>query len=269
MAYFDFGLTATELKSLASLAERDPDALHRELTLRPWALHDLLSEPDLVNAVLEPQSIADSPSAFALFAVLVRKAADELLQGSHVNDWMGPGSRLPVFDVEPLREFVGAPGRVLFVARLLTSMVSPSAGVVPIHSSDPWELIEWLAVLEDDARVPLMRRLGDLSLFLAGVHADAHGSEVLTPRQAAKVGKQLGMSAAEVLKLADPHSVSPGLDALEQLGARWYNETRRAEPSTPPIVADVATRITAARRFLTHLADTYLSPLCDGWAFAA
>ena len=269
MAPREFGLTAAELDSLARVCDRDAETLRAELIQRPWALHDILSEPELVGAVLEPHAIIDTPHPFALFAVLVRKAADELLQGTHVNDWMGPRSRLPVFDIGPLQEFVVAPGRVLFVARLLTSMVVPEAVGTPIPTSDPWELIDWLNAVDEDARVPMLRRLGDLSLFLAGVQADAHGGDVLTATQAAKVAQQLGMTADEVLEFADPASVSPGLDALEELGACWYREARRAEPSTPPVVADVAARLKAARRFLTHLADTYLSPLDGAWTFAA
>lgn len=265
MAYADFGLTASELTSIAQVCERDVDALRTELSERPWALHDILSEPDLVEAVLEPTSILNTPQPFALFAVLVRLAADELLHSEYVNDWVGPRARLPVFDVEPLQEFVCAPGRVLFVARLLTSMVAPTALPAPVASNDPWELVEWLNAVGDSERVVLLRRLGDLSLFLAGVCADAHGGDGPSPAQAKRIGQQLGMTSAEVLELADPASVSPGLDALEELGARWYQEVRRAEPTTAPVLGDIAQRIHAARRFLNHLTDKYLSPFESLW----
>lgn len=269
MAYADYGLTASELDSLARLCDRDTDALYDELRQRPWALHDILSEPELVEAVLEPKSILETPQPFALFAVLVRLAADELLQSTYVNDWVGPRSRLPVFDVEPIQEFVCAPGRVLFVARLLTSMIAPASLAVPVASSDPWELIDWLNAVDETERVALLRRLGDLSLFLAGVHADAHGAQILSPSRAEKVGHQLGMTSAEILDLVDPASLSPGLDALEDLGARWYREVRKAEPTTAPIVGDIAQRIHAARRFLNHLSDTYLAPFAPLWPKAA
>ena len=269
MAYSDFGVTDSELDSLARVCGRDADTLRAELSLRPWALHDILSEPDVVEAVMEPTSILDTPQPFALFAVLVRLAADELLQSTYVNDWTGPRSRLPVFDVEPLQEFVCAPGRVLFMARLLTSMVMPTSMPAPIPSSDPWDLLDWLDAVNEAERVVLLRRLGDLSLFLAGVQADAHGDDILSPERAAKAGRTLGMTSDQVLQLTDPASISPGLDSLEELGARWYQEARRSEPTTPPVVGDVAQRIHAARRFLTHLTDSYLAPFQSSWLLAA
>ena len=269
MGYANFGVTDTELEGLARVCGRPVDDLRAELHQRPWALHDILSEPEVVVAVLVPKSLLDTPSPFALFAVLVRLAADELLQSDYVNDWVGPGSRLPVFDVEPIQEFVCAPGRVLFVARLLTSMVAPTALPAPIPTTDPWELVDWLNAVDDAERVLLLRRLGDLSLFLAGVQADAHGEEVISDTQAAKVGRALAMTSDEVLQLCDPASLSPGLDALEELGALWYQEARRAEPSMPPVVGDVAHRMHAARRFLTHLTDSYLARFESSWPSAA
>lgn len=269
MAHADFGVTQAELESLASICKRDTAALRTELSQRPWAIYDLLADPEVVRSVLEPTSIAETPQPFALFAVLVRLAADELLKSNHVNEWIGPRCRLPVFDVEPIQEFICAPGRVLFVTRLLTSMVAPTALPAPVPSTDPWELIDWLDAVDDHDRVVLLRRLGDLSLFLAGVQADAHGDEVLTADQAAKVARALGMTSDEVLELADPGSISPGLDALEALGARWYRAAFRTEPSTAPVVVDVAQRMHAARRFLNHLSDTYLAPFTSAWNLAA
>jgi hypothetical protein len=269
MAFADFGVTPDELASLARVCNRDADALRHELSHRPWALYDILSEPDVIEAVLEPKSLLDTPSPFTLFAVLVRLAADQLLQTNYVNDWIGPRSRLPVFDVEPLQEFVCAPGRVLFVARLLTSMVTPPAGPTPIPSLDPWELVDWLDAVNPEDRVVLLRRLGDLSLFIAGVQADAHGADILSSAQAEKVGHALRIATEEVLALVDPASVTPGLDTLEGLGARWYQEARRTEPRTPPVVGDIAERIHAARRFLTHLTDSYLAPFAPLWQSAA
>lgn len=269
MAYADFGVTDAELQSLARVCDRDADTLRAELSQRPWAIHDILSEPDVVHAVLEPASILATPEPFALFAVLVRLGADEMLQRTYVNDWIGPRSRLPVFDVEAIQEFVCAPGRVLFLARLLTSMVAPSTTPAPIPSSDPWELVDWIDAVDEAERVTLLRRLGDLSLFLAGVHADAHGDDVMSQDQAVKVARTLGMTTDQVLDLTDPDSISPGLDALETLGAHWYQEARRTEPRTPPVVGDVAQRIHAARRFLTHLTDTYLTPIDPSWPVPA
>jgi len=263
------GLTDGEITSLAAACGEDVDDLADELARRPWAINDLLSEPDLVDSVLATGSLADSPTPFVLFAVLTRKAADDLLTSTYVNDWIGPRSRLPVFDVEPMQEFVTAPGRVLFMARLLTSMVEPSSAPVPASGCNPWDLVDWLSAVSEDERLHVLRRVGDLSLYIAGVHADAIGSGVLSPEKAEKVGTALGMTSDEILDLSDAGSSSPGLDALEKVGARSYQEARRGAASTPPVVSDIAERIHSARRFLTHLADSYLTPIDPNLPFAA
>lgn len=268
MAHSDFAISDSELESLARLAGRDVGEVRAELRRRPWSLHDLLADPALVEAVLEPASILVTPGPFALFAVLVRQAADDVLDREYVNDWVGPRSRLPVFDVEPLQELVIAPGRLLFIARLLTSMVAPTP-VSPVPTTDPWELLDWVNAVDEDDRAVVFRRMGDLSLFLAGVQADAHGATPLTEDQAKKVARLLDAGVDEILELADPRSVSPGLDALEELGARSYQQARRVEPNAPPVIGDIAQRIRPARRFLTHLADRFLSPHEQTWGLAA
>lgn len=262
------GVTRAELSCLASMCDRDADELAAELHRRPWSLHDLLADPAIVRAIREPESIGDMNSPFLLFAVLTRSAADELLDSTYVNDWIGPRSRLPVFDVEPLQEFVSAPGRVLFVARLLASMVDPPTAAIPLDGIDPWELVDWLDTVEPADRVVLLRRLGDLALFMAGVFADALGEETMDPARAGKFGRSVGMTGEEILALIDPASSSPGLDALEALGARWYHEAGRSATTVPLIVDDVARRIHSARRFLTHVADSYLTPIEPRWQFA-
>jgi hypothetical protein len=268
MASARIGLSDDELTSLARVSGRDPVALADELAARPWAIHDVLAEPRTVEAVLHPDSPFDTTSPFVLFAVMTRLAADELHDSTYVNDWVGPRSRLPVFDVEPLQEFVDAPARVLFVARLLASMVVPTTECLPIHTADPWELLDWIDAVDGDSRVALLRRLGDAALFLAGVHADALGNATISVEQVDKVARSLDVAADDVLELIDDGSVSPGIEALETLGACWYQAARQSAPSVPPIVADVAERIRPARRFLTHLADSYLTPGDAGLEFA-
>lgn len=262
-------LTETEMTALAAACDRDPDDLATALARRPWALHDLLSEPELIGSVLEVDDLAPVPSPFVFFAVMTRLAADHLLTATYVNDWIGPRTRLPVFDVEPVQEFVAAPGRVLFMARLLTSMVQPVGLPIPGPAGDPWDLVEWISSVSQEDRVVLLRRVGDVSLYMAGVHADAIGHGLVSPDKAERVGHALHMSEDEIHELCDPASTTPGLDALERVSARSYQECRRSNAPTPPVVSDIAERMHSARRFLTHLADEFLSPHTPDVPFAA
>ena len=104
-------LTDRDLGTIASVLGADLEELVAELEARPWRIHDILSDPELFDVVMDRK---DHPAAVIsprlLFSVLMHRAAAELREAVFVNDWLGPRSRLPVFDVDPLREFVGDPG---------------------------------------------------------------------------------------------------------------------------------------------------------------
>src|ERR1043165_2807166 len=115
-----------DLALLAGALGTDGDTLRDDLERRPWVDNDVLRRAEVVDTVLNgsgPEQLAVSPMLF--FAVLTHRAADELLGSDWVNEWAGPGYRLPVFDVEPLLEFADAPERLLFTARLLASFAGP------------------------------------------------------------------------------------------------------------------------------------------------
>lgn len=253
------GLNEAEITALAIASGRDPLSLATELCQRPWAIHDVLSDPRIVASILDTNDLDPVESPFVFFAVMTRAAANDLLARSFVYDWAGPRFRLPVSDVEPLQEFVAAPDRVLFTARLLTSLAGPERHTRPAEANDPWALVARLADVDETERIDLLRRIGDVSLYIAGVHADAIGHGIVTAGTAEMVGSALDLTDDEVRSLCDPASASPGLDALELVAARAYHETRR-DHAAPPVVNDIAVRITTARRFLTHLSDQYLSP---------
>ena len=126
----------------------------------------------------------------------------------------------------------------------------------------------WQAVPTVDQLV-LLRRLGDLALFRAGVFADSTGAAALTTAQAEHLGSSVGMTDDELDHLVDHGSSTPGLDALEQLSSAWYHAAAENSPSTPVLLRDVANRIRAARRFLNYIADHYLFRVERTWAIGA
>lgn len=265
------GLTERDLAVLARATGCDAGELRARLHRRPWLLHEVLSDPAVADSVAgDGGGLADVVSPFLLFAVLAHRAADELLDATYVNDWSGPRMRLPVFDVEPLHEFAGDPARLLFVAHLLASFAAPARPPVPVDALDLEGLVDWLEVAVPGDRSALLRHLGDLALFLAGVQADATGHQVVGVHLAERLGRSVAMTAEEVLGLIDPGSASPGLDALESLGMRWYRAAAN-EPHAlvPGVVADIAARFRPARRFLNHLADRHLHHIDPSWGFAA
>jgi hypothetical protein len=263
------GLTKRDLGTLAAIVGAGSDELASELRRRPWWIHDLLARRDVFEKVLDRHAHpADVVSPFLLFSVLVHKTAEELREATYVNEWIGPRSRMPLFDVAPLREFVEDPGRTFFLAALLASFAAPASPPVPAGPFDLHGLALWLDQALPRDRVVLLRRLGDLSLFLTGVFPDHAGGRPMRPVDAERLGRTIGMTEDEMLALCDRSVLSPNLDALESLGSRWYQAAVLGD-DTPPVVGDVGARFRSARRVLNHLADRYLYQLETGWEFAA
>jgi len=221
----------------------------KEVTGHPWRLMDLLADPALLDAVLDPRlGPGSAVSPTLLFAVFVCHAAAELRSAGHVAEWAGPHARVPVFDVGEVQEFLEAPGRVLFLVELLTSF----AGTAPGRGID--DLVT-LAEMSDDSP-GWYRRLADLVLFLAGVFPDRTLLRPYSPAEAEKLGRSAGMTAGEILAtLAD----APGgtISAVEALGCRWYAKAA-ADQDSPAVVADLAARFRPARRILTYVSDRHL-----------
>lgn len=266
--YLD-SLSERDIATLATVVGAEPAELTAELKRRPWYLHDLLSDGDVFDSVMDRhEHPARVVSPFLLFAVLVHRAASELREATYVNDWSGPRVRLPVFDVEPLQEFVEDAGRTAFLARLLTSFALPDPPPVPADPFDLSSLALWLDQSVPTDRHALLMHLGDLALFSAGVFPDRTGSKPLRPVDAERLGRTVQMTSEEVLALCDPGRLAPGLEALDALGARWYSASV-AVGGSPPLVADVANRFRSARRVLNHLSDTHLYKLTPGWNLAA
>src|SRR5882757_933145 len=93
-----------DLAVLARALDVTSDSLRDELDRRPWYANDVFRRPEVVETVLHGTAEQFTVSPLLFFAVLIHRAAEELLSSEWVEEWAGPGCRLPVFDVEPLVE---------------------------------------------------------------------------------------------------------------------------------------------------------------------
>lgn len=272
MASIVDSLTERDMKTLAGITGSTPDELRADLRRRPWAINDLLAREDVFEQVMDRCAHpADVVSPYLLFSVLAHRAAAELREATFMNDWAGPKTRLPVFDIEPIQEFLTDPGRITFLVKLLDSFVAPEPP--PIPGMDPLDLVgmaKWVDLALPADRVALLRRLGDLALFLAGVFPDRVGTVPFRPVDAERMGKSLDLKAEDILALCSSVSLAPGLAAFDTLGSRCYSAafTDGAIP-LPPVVSDVASRFSSARRVLNHLSDRYLHHIEPGFGIAA
>jgi hypothetical protein len=286
-------LTAADLR-LLSRAVGASDGTMTRLADDPAVIEGLLADPRVFEAVFgacdEMTLVLVSP--FLAFGVAVHRAVADLAAMDYLPERSGPRQRIPVFDTPELRDFLGSAQRRLFLAELLASFTRvasgryrvpsrwggrPGAGAGPGASSgsggrsrtrrfselDPVRLAGLLDVAPEDSRPGIYRRLGDVSLFLAGVFPDYSTMHALGPVDVSRLLRSARVPASERGELA----TAPALDLLEYLGARWY----RAALSTAPVrtagldvVGEVADRFRQARRVLNHLADRYLLSAASG-----
>ncbi len=247
------------------------------------AIPGLLGDPRVFEAVFGPgdqgrparpgQAVPVSP--FLTFAVAVHRSAIELASMGHVAERTGPRQRIPLFDAPALRDFLDAPARKLFLAELLASFTRVASGRYRVRGGgrtrtrrfselDPVRLAGLLDGVPDAERPGVYRRLGDVSLFVAGVFPDYATLYGVGPASVARLLRAAQVPAAEQERLA----TVPAIELLEQLGARWYRAAHHLAPvhtARLDVVADVAGRFQQARRILNHIADRYLFNADHPW----
>ncbi len=249
----------------------------------PAAIPGLLGDQRVFEAVFSWGDASSPPrpgqavpaSPFLTFAVAVHRSATELASVGHVAERTGPRQRVPLFDAPALRDFLGSPARKLFLAELLASFTRVASGRYRVRGGgrtrtrrfselDPVRLAGLLDGVPAAEKPGVYRRLGDVSLFLAGVFPDYATLYGVGPASVARLLRAAQVPAAERERLA----TAPAIELLEQLGARWYRAAYGLAPvrtARLDVVADVAGRFQQARRVLNHIADRYLFAAEHPW----
>jgi hypothetical protein len=277
-------LTDADLKVLTAAApagSAPPGAGPGWLRRDPAVLPVLLASQPVFEAVFGPArggppAAAAPVSPFLAFAVAVHRAAAEMESLGHVAERTGPRQRLPLFDAPALREFLSSPARRLFLAELLASFTRVSSGRYRVRGAggrmrtrrfselDPVYLAGLLEGTPEAERPGVYRRLGDVSLFLAGVFPDYATLYGIGPAQVGRLLRAAQIPAAQHDRLA----AVPAIELLEQLGARWYRAACGLAPvrtARLDVVAEVADSFRQARRVLNHVADRYLFAPGQSW----
>lgn len=243
----------------------------------------LLAHPSAHEAVFggdEPDVVPFlDASPFLVFGVAVNRAAEELGRVAFTHEWIGPRQRVPVFDVEALREFVAEDLRRLFLVELLASythVVSGSTWVMTprgprrhrFSELDPVRLASLLEVVPETERPGVYRRLGDLSLFLTGVFPDHTASRGVSELDEVRLRRSGGLTGDDA---AGMPGALPALERLgavglfEELGRRWYRLAAEAArgplTGTMQVAREVAGHFREARRVLNFVTDRFLFPL--------
>ena len=225
-------------------------------------------------------------SPFLVFAVTVEQAGEQLASASYVPEWVGLGRRTPLFDVPRLREFMSSPWRRFFLAELLASYTRVASGSVLVATRrgfrrqrfselDPVHLAGLLDVVPDAERPGVLRRLGDLALFLTGVFPDYVARHGFGPVDQGRLlrssrvtaGPRRGAGAAARPPVIDEDGDAVAL--LGQLGRRWYQAAFRLLPGPVPanvaVISEMPERFNDARRILGVIAERFLFAHRQDW----
>jgi hypothetical protein len=267
-------LTAADLRLLSSaagLSDRAIAAVADDLDF----LERLLASPRVFEAVFGAGDEMVLASPFLAFGVAVQRAVADLAGMDYLPERSGLRQRIPVFDTPQLRDFLGSAQRRLFLTELLASFTRVASGRYRDRTGgrartrrfselDPVRMAGLLDVATAQTRPGIYRRLGDVSLFLAGVFPDYSAAHALGPVDVSRLLRAARVPAGERDQLA----AAPALDLLEYLGTRWYRAALATAPTRTArldVVGEVAGRFHQARRVLNHLADRYLFGSAGQW----
>lgn len=261
-------LSDQDVELLADAAGADSGAVRARLRERPEVVDELLASPDLFEQVFETPDpdLRVRLTPFLAFGILVNRVAHDLADMNYAYEWAGPGQRLPVFDVDSMRQFMDDGSRRLFLIEFLASFTKVASGRMWVRTRrgyrsrrfselDPVRMSEYVESLPVAQRPAGYRRLGDVALFLSGIFPDHTARHPLPPLHRQRLVHSAGLEPTVALSGSD-------LDLHEALGEAWYR--RATEEATalvgaaPLSLRYVADNFAAARRILNYLADRYL-----------
>ena len=281
-------LGPADLDIVLRLAGRRPPAdaaeAHAILRREPGLLHAALASEEAEHLLLRAGA-ADPDrepivraSPFLTFAVAVERVAEDLRDATHVPEWVGPRQRLPLLGADDLREVLADRPRRAFLAALLASFTRVASGTVWSRTSrgwrrqrfselDPVRLAATLDVLPESRHAAVHRRLGDLSLFLAGVFPDHTAGRAFRPIDLHRLGRAAAVPGEPAEALGEALETRGGVGLLDHLGERWYRLAARAPEAagSARLLEGVAERFVNARRALNLLADRHLFGRALSW----
>jgi hypothetical protein len=284
-------LTDGDVNLLGGRASGDVSVADHRAALRHrrGGIGDLFGRAPVFEAVFTGDR-DDEPlvgvSPFLAFAVAVHRTARELGSATYADEWVGIGRRMPVFDVARLREFLAEPWRRFFLAELLASFTHVASGSVVVGTRrgwrrqrfselDPVRLAGLLEVVPPPERPGVLRRLGDLSLFLTGVFPDYVARRGFAPVELSRLARAsrspLGGRGLDPGKRAPSAGEPPdnAVALLEHLGRRSYRAAFHLldMPASGygAVLGELPDRFGEARRVLGVVTERFLFASRDRW----
>lgn len=267
---------------LEHLSDRDVEFLVRTVVTRrsdyehicgllrdkPDLIDIMLDDPQLYERVAADPDIVGKVSPYFFFSVLLRQVRRELRTMAHTLEYGPDQTRVPVFDAGELRAVLDDAARRDYLADLLASFTRTQNEAMWLHAGERvyrWRFSELdLAALErlrgvvdERDRFAVDRRIGDLTLFLAGTCADPDNRKCLLDAvQQARTAPQ-ATSFPEVLEALENRGREAFLQAAQHPIARATGADR--------LLASLAESMRPARKVLNLLMERHVEPFRKDW----
>jgi hypothetical protein len=190
-------------------------------------------------------------SPLVLFRELIDNTVADLQRVAYVEEWLGPRRRLPVFDVQVLREYGAKSVNRDRLASLLASYARIASGSIWERSRGRWRRRRYSELNPLDlAELGAFSRLGDLSLFLSGVFPEHVAGHPLEPRHLARLSRLLDSNPGELARAEEPFWLW-----------EWVGKAAYGRAGESGLARDFRT----SRRLLNVLTGRYLFPIRERW----
>ncbi|MGH7919992.1 MAG: hypothetical protein ACREQM_08620 [Candidatus Dormibacteraceae bacterium] len=272
-------LTKKDLDLLAAQTGAGVQAL----LLDDAAVEEALASPDVYEALFgaQPLEALVVASPFLCFAVLLERLRQDLAGTSFLSERAGLRQRVPVFDVAGPRDWLDVRRRRVFLADLLASYTRVAVETVWFRTGRGWRrrrfsdlsplnLAELVELVPPDQRPGVLRRLGDLCLFLSGVFGDHVNQHPLEPRHLTRLARLLGgpESGGQFPEAMPSELVlagGGGVWELDWVGQRAYRLAARQAGPDRSVLEEVADGFGRARRVLDALTREHLRLARSDW----
>lgn len=208
----------------------DYDEIRRLVAGKPDLIDIMLDDEGLFQRVISDQEILLKISPYLLFTILVRKAKRDLEKMTYTMEPVGAATRrLPLFDAKRASSLLEDANIRDYLSELLTSFTRVNTTTVYFRDRrglyhkrtysdmNPEDMKELSRVVSSEFRFGVLKRIGDICLFLTGMFPDY----VASSARRKAVGQETEDVLAEYEETGiDSFRQAADLDNAEALGLR-------------------------------------------------
>ncbi|MDR7400879.1 MAG: hypothetical protein QN155_01425 [Armatimonadota bacterium] len=173
-------LTDADLRFVAAtlLPDRDPRRTVERLRENPEALEELLEDDRLLERLRSGDALV-RVTPWLLFSVLLRRVRRELRTAPYTVERLGT-ERVPVFDARRAGDLLADPQILDYLVEMLVSFTRTDSFLLEVEEGgrvrrrrfsdfDSEDMIALAALMPDELRFPILRRVADIALFITGI----------------------------------------------------------------------------------------------------